>query len=94
MIIIILWVSLFSVIYFLVMKKVGLLRVPLLEEVIGLDVAEMGSRIKVQMKIAEGIVRRASLKFHEINSPHSKREREQIESELAKIKPIETARTD
>ncbi len=43
MIAIVAWVSLFSIIYFFIMKYVGLLRVPLLEEVIGLDVAEMGS---------------------------------------------------
>ena len=58
MICIVAWVALISLLYFFVMKKLGLLRVPLLEEIIGLDHAEMGSEIKVQMKIAEGIVRK------------------------------------
>ena len=57
MIVIVLWVSAFSLIYFIIMKKVGLLRVPLLEEIIGLDAAEMGTRYTVDMKIADGIVK-------------------------------------
>ena len=47
MFIIVLWVSVISIIYFFIMKKLDLLRVPLLEEVIGLDVAEMGSKVTV-----------------------------------------------
>ena len=47
MFIIVLWVSVISIIYFFFMKKLDLLRVPLLEEVIGLDVAEMGSKVTV-----------------------------------------------
>ena len=57
MLVIVLWVSAFSLIYFIIMKKVGLLRVPLLEEIIGLDAAEMGTRYTVDMKIADGIVK-------------------------------------
>lgn len=57
MLIIILWVAVISTIYFLVMKKCNLLRVNLLEEVIGLDIAEHGSKAKVQTKITEGIIR-------------------------------------
>ena len=48
MLIIILWVAALSLIYFFIMKKLGLLRVPLLEEIIGLDCAEMGSKIRVE----------------------------------------------
>ena len=55
MLIIILWVAAFSLAYFLIMKKLGLLRVPLLEEIIGLDTAEMGSVVRVEAKIEEGI---------------------------------------
>ena len=58
MLCIVAWVAVISLLYFFIMKKLGLLRVPLLEEIIGLDHAEMGSQIKVQMKIAEGIVRK------------------------------------
>lgn len=73
MLIIVLWVSAISIIYFLVMKKIGLLRVPLLEEVIGLDVAEMGSKVRIQRQIAEGLTRRASLRFHD--SPTMRKEK-------------------
>ena len=40
---IIVWVSLFSFPYFYIMKRLKLLRVPLVHEIIGLDIAEMGS---------------------------------------------------
>lgn len=36
-------VTAFSVVYFLIMRKLNLLRVPLVHEIIGLDVAQMGS---------------------------------------------------
>lgn len=68
MFIIVLWVSVISIIYFFMMKKLDLLRVPLLEEVIGLDVAEMGSKVTVKKQIAAGIVRAATLRFHESGS--------------------------
>ena len=64
MLVIVLWVASISLLYFILMKKLGLLRVPLLEEIIGLDFAEMGSKVKVDMKIAEGIVRSTTLRFH------------------------------
>ena len=62
------WVAAISLLYFFIMKKTGLLRVPLLEEVIGLDFAEMGSKVKVDMKIAEGITRAQTLRFHKEKS--------------------------
>ena len=72
MLVIVLWVASISLIYFILMKKLGLLRVPLLEEVIGLDFAEMGSKVRVDMKIAEGIVRSQTLRFHKrSNLEHS-----------------------
>jgi len=64
MLVIVLWVASISLLYFILMKKLGLLRVPLLEEIIGLDFAEMGSKVRVDMKIAEGIVRSQTLRFH------------------------------
>ena len=64
MLIIVLWVAALSLIYFLIMKKLGLLRVPLLEEIIGLDCAEMGSKIRVETRIEEGIVKLKTLNFH------------------------------
>jgi len=64
MLVIIVWVAVLSLIYFLIMKKLGLLRVPLLEEIIGLDCAEMGSKVRVETKIEEGIVRLKTLNFH------------------------------
>jgi len=64
MFVIIVWVAVLSLIYFLIMKKLGLLRVPLLEEIIGLDCAEMGTKVRVETKIEEGIVRLKTLNFH------------------------------
>ena len=64
MLVIICWVAAFSLAYFLIMKKLGLLRVPLLEEIIGLDCAEMGTRIRVESRIEEGITKLKTLHFH------------------------------
>ena len=64
MLTIIVWGAVLSLIYFLLMKKLGLLRVPLLEEIIGLDCAEMGSKVRVETKIEEGIVKLKTLNFH------------------------------
>lgn len=64
MLVIIVWVAVLSLIYFLIMKKLGLLRVPLLEEIIGLDCAEMGSKVRVETRIEEGIVKLKTLNFH------------------------------
>lgn len=55
MLIIIAWTLLFSIPYFLIMKKLGLLRVPLVYEIIGLDVAEMGSKAHVENLISASI---------------------------------------
>ena len=51
-VVIILWVCLMSVPYFLLMRKLNLLRVPLIHEIIGLDIAEMGSQAKVDNLVA------------------------------------------
>jgi len=59
---IILWVALLSAIYFFVMKKVGLLRVDLLEEIMGLDIAEMGGTLKVNKQMEKAVHRSASLR--------------------------------
>ena len=45
MIVIVLWVVFFSALYFYGMDKLKLLRVSILDEVIGLDIAEMGSSL-------------------------------------------------
>lgn len=45
MLVIVAWTAAFSLIYFLLMKKFNLLRVSLLDEIIGLDIAEMGSHL-------------------------------------------------
>jgi len=72
MLVIVLWVASISLLYFILMKKLGLLRVSLLEEIIGLDFAEMGSKVRLDMKIAEGIVRSQTLRFHKrSNLEHS-----------------------
>ena len=59
---IVLWVALLSAIYFFIMKKAGLLRVDLLEEIMGLDIAEMGSKLKVNKQMEKAVRRSASLR--------------------------------
>jgi ammonia channel protein AmtB len=49
MITILAWSGGISFAYFLAMKKLKLLRVPLLEEIIGLDAAEMGSAVRIKI---------------------------------------------
>lgn len=58
--IIVAWVAVLSLAFFLPTKALRMLRVPLIEEVIGLDIAEMGTQAKItaQEKI---IQRRASI---------------------------------
>ena len=51
MLCIILWVVGLTLPYFLVMNKFKLLRVPLIYEIIGLDVAEMGSTAHIDYLI-------------------------------------------
>ena len=53
MIIILAWATVISVLYFLIMRKLKMLRVSLLEEVIGLDAAEMGEKALVISRINE-----------------------------------------
>ena len=55
MIIIILWTTIFSLPYFWIMHRLNLLRVPLIHEVIGLDVAEMGSSANVDFLVAHKV---------------------------------------
>lgn len=49
MLLILAWAGGLSLIYFLIMRKLNLLRVPLLEEIIGLDAAEMGSQVRIEI---------------------------------------------
>jgi len=46
------WVTLIALPYFWIMKRLGLLRVPLIHEIIGLDIAEMGSKAEIDSLIA------------------------------------------
>jgi len=45
--IIVAWVAVLSLAFFLPAKALRMLRVPLIEEVIGLDIAEMGTQAKI-----------------------------------------------
>lgn len=65
--IIALWTVALTLPYFLIMRRFGLLRVPLLFEIIGLDVAEMGSEAKVDELIAMSIYR-----AHQSHKKHSR----------------------
>lgn len=47
------WVTVFSLVFFLLMRKLNLLRVPLVHEIMGLDVAEMGSSAQVRSLISD-----------------------------------------
>ena len=60
--IIIVWVSFFALPYFLLMRRLNLLRVPLIFEIIGLDIAEMGSKVIIDEQIAASIYREHQLK--------------------------------
>ena len=51
------WVTLIALPYFWIMKRLGLLRVPLIHEIIGLDIAEMGSNAEIDSLIAQSIYR-------------------------------------
>ena len=62
MVAIILWVGTLSAIYFLIMHAAKLLRVSLLDEVIGLDIAEMGSHIHISKKVEDQIIRSDSIR--------------------------------
>ena len=53
MIAIIAWVAILAGGFFFLLSKIGLLRVPLLEEVIGLDIAEMGSAIHISRTVED-----------------------------------------
>lgn len=57
MIIILLWTMALTFPYFFIMRRLGLLRVPLISEIIGLDVAEMGSKAQIDDLIATSIFR-------------------------------------
>ena len=58
-----------------------------MEEIIGLDFAEMGSKVKVDIKIAEGIVKSQTLRLHRRNnlerSKSFQEEKEAVESARA-----------
>ena len=57
------WSLVTSTVYFLIMKCFGLLRVPLLDEILGLDIAEHGkSTPKFKRRLNEGFNKSQSLK--------------------------------
>ena len=62
MFVIILWVAFLSGLYFLVMNKFKKLRVSLLDEVIGLDIAEMGGVMHINRKVNDKISRADSIR--------------------------------
>lgn len=51
------WVAFLSAPYFLLMRKLNLLRVPLIHEIVGLEIAEMGSQAHVDNLVAFAIYR-------------------------------------
>mmetsp|Transcript_16068 Transcript_16068/g.20362 ORF Transcript_16068/g.20362 Transcript_16068/m.20362 type:complete len:121 (-) Transcript_16068:44-406(-) len=48
---------LISLPYFALMRKLNLLRVPLIHEIIGLDIAEMGAQARIDNLVAQAIYR-------------------------------------
>jgi len=56
------WVAVLSGAYFALMNYLKLLRVPLLEEIIGLDIAEMGSAIHISKRVEDNIIRADSIR--------------------------------
>lgn len=60
------WTLVMSGAYFLVMRKAGLLRVPLIEEILGLDIAEHGVHTpKFKDALNESFQRRQSFQKNE-----------------------------
>ena len=51
------WVVALTLPFLLIMKKLKLLRVPLINEVVGLDVSEMGSTAHIDYLIGQSIYR-------------------------------------
>lgn len=86
MLAIVAWVAAISALYFLLMKKLDLLRVPLLEEVIGLDVAEMGSKAHVSKTVEERVVRSESIRKIRKSSSIEKVQIEAINAEPFALK--------
>merc|ERR1712061_700320 len=62
MLAIIAWVAFLSAGYFILMRILQLLRVPLLEQIIGLDIAEMGSAIHISKKVEDQVIRSDSIR--------------------------------
>ena len=62
MIVIILWVGVISFLYFVSMHFFKLLRVSILDEVIGLDIAEMGGLMHINKAVNDKIARAESLR--------------------------------
>jgi len=56
-ILILIWVLIITIPFFIILNKLKLLRVPLIDEVIGLDVAEMGSVAVIDNLVASAIYR-------------------------------------
>lgn len=56
------WVAVISGVYFVLMNYLKILRVPLLEEIIGLDIAEMGSAIHISKKVEDNIIMTDSIR--------------------------------
>ncbi len=52
---IIVWVMILSLSFFWILKKLKLLRVPLIDEILGLDLAQMGSQAVVDNVVAQAI---------------------------------------
>ena len=62
MVAIIFWVGTISFLYFFLMNYFKSLRVSLLDEVIGLDIAEMGGLMHINKKVNDKISRADSLR--------------------------------
>jgi len=62
-VVIVLWAFVTSAIYFIILKKLDLLRVSLVDELLGLDIAEHGSNaMKFETRLQKSFIRAASLK--------------------------------
>ena len=56
--VIIVWVFVTSATYFIILKKLNMLRVPLLDELLGLDIVEHGSNaLKFEARLKEGFLK-------------------------------------
>ena len=96
MLAIIAWTAVLSGAFFFAMKKLGLLRVSLVDEIIGLDITEMGSHdvpalvmsaFHRHVFVEESLVRKATLGMKQTNSARGVKVFDENFEPITEVKP-------